>query len=109
MLPKPERSVEQTKNENQQQRPTEQTRQDVDSNERHGRAGEPLRNRVKYGHPGEAEGDGQDDDHVNADKAHHSAKGRSSRSEQQQHQKRHRKFKRGEGGRRPPACSETPQ
>ena len=36
MLPKPERGVEQTEEDDQQQRPTEQTGQDVDPDERHG-------------------------------------------------------------------------
>ena len=38
MPPKPERSVEQTQEDDHQQRPTEETGQDVDANERHGRA-----------------------------------------------------------------------
>ena len=99
MPPKPERSVEQTQKDDHQERPTEQTGQDVDSNERHGRAGEPARNRVKYGQSSEAERKGQDDDH---DKAHHSAEARGSRSQQQKHQKPLRKLDRSEGGRWPP-------
>jgi hypothetical protein len=39
MPPKPQRSVELTREDDHQQRPTEETGQDVGANERHGRAG----------------------------------------------------------------------
>jgi hypothetical protein len=108
MPPKPERSVEQTQEDDHERRPTEETGQDADANEPHGRAGEPAGDRVKHGQSSEAERDGQDDDHVDADKAHHSAEARGSRGQRQKHRKPPRNLKRSEGGRWPPVFySET--